>query len=235
MPEGSLVKKGDVLVSFQANELATTLENLNSNLNERERGFDKFKLEQQEAEKTNELAVREARSNAEKSAAKAKIPREAVKSNEYEKWVIEKDLNAKLADLSERQQQAQMRARKAELQNQAGGIEQLKRRIAGLVEGKRALRVQADRDGILIYKSNFGGEKFAPGSRIWRGLSVGQLADPDKLFVTAKVPEAQSNQIHLGQEAKIHLVGGNQMYTAKVSALGSDLSYEIYCATRGST
>ncbi|MFZ6734842.1 HlyD family efflux transporter periplasmic adaptor subunit [Undibacterium sp. Ji42W] len=74
---------------------------------------------------------------------------------------------------------------------------------------------------MMIYKSNFEGEKFAAGSQVWMGLPIASVADPDKLFVTAKVPEAQSTTIKVGQSARITIPGANVTVPARVTGLGN--------------
>ena len=220
-PEGSLIKKGELIAAFQAAEVATKLDTQRSALNEKQRAYEKFKLEQTEADKANDLAVQEAQSNAEKAARKATMPKELIRRVDYEKLVIEKGLSAEVAALVVRQRVAQGRARKAERKNSESEIAQLQSKIDTLTRGMQALKVNATRDGMVIYKTNFDGEKFAPGSRVFVGLSVAMLADPDKLYVLAKVPEAQAAQVFIGQKSTISVPGSNQVLAARVSGLGS--------------
>ncbi|MFZ6658232.1 HlyD family secretion protein [Undibacterium sp. TJN19] len=220
-PEGSKVKAGDMLVSFQAAEVPTQLASQKSSLNEKQRALEKLKLEQIEAEKNSDLSVAEAQSNAEKSARKATMPKELIRRVDYDKLVIEKTLNADLAALSIRLRATQLRARKAERTGLESEIAQLQGKIDSLFKGQKALTVLATRPGMLIYKSNFSGDKFTTGSQVWMGLSVASLADPDKLFVSAKVPEAQAIAIKVGQTARINIPGANMTLPARVTALGA--------------
>ena len=220
-PEGSLIKKGEQIATFQAAEVATKLDTQRSALHEKQRTYEKFKLEQTEADKANDLAVQEAQANAEKAARKATMPKELIRRVDYEKLVIERGLSAEVAELVVRQRVAQGRARKAERKNIESEIAQLQSKIDDLTRGMQALKVNATRDGMVIYKTNFNGEKFAPGSRVFVGLSVAMLADPDKLYVLAKVPEAQAAQVFVGQKSNITVPGSGQVLSAHVSGLGN--------------
>lgn len=220
-PEGSPVKAGDILAMFQAAEVPTQLANQKSQLNEKLRALEKLKLEQSEAEKAADLAVAEAQSNAEKAARKATMPKELIRRVDYDKLVIEKSLNSDLAALSLRLRVTQARARKAEKAGLETEIAKLQGKIDVLVKGQQALTITATKPGMMIYKSNMDGEKFTTGSQIWMGLSIASVADPDKLFVSAKIPEAQSSTITIGQTARITIPGANLTVPARVTGLGN--------------
>ena len=53
------------------------------------------------------------------------------------------------------------------------------------------------------------------------GSSVASLADPEKLYIAAKVPEAQVSHLFIGQKAKVTIPGANTVLTAKVNAMGA--------------
>lgn len=218
--ERALVQAGQPIASFEATEVSSQLDTQRSALNEKQRALEKLKLDQAEADKGGDLAVSEAHSNAEKAARKASLPKDLIRRVDYDKLVIERSLNAQLAELATRQRQAQGRARKAELAGLQSELAQLHSSIDLLSKGQKALSVAAPRSGMLLYRTSFNGDKFAIGSRVWMGLSVATLADPEQLFVIAKVPEAQAVAAYVGQPARINLPGANQALAAHVSALG---------------
>jgi len=79
-----------MLAVFQAADISQQLETQKSALKEQQRTMEKFKLSQVELEKSDELAVQEAKSNAEKAAKKAMMPRDLIRRVDYDKLVIEK-------------------------------------------------------------------------------------------------------------------------------------------------
>lgn len=220
-PEGSKLKEGDMIVQLQAAEVMTKLNAQKSTLNEKLRARDKMMLEHAEAEKSFELAVAEARANAEKAARKATMPKELIRRVDYDKLVIDKGLNAELAQIAIRLRDTQSQARKAERRTLELEIARTSNQIDVLQKGMQAMTVKAKRAGILIYNNSFNGDKITAGSQIWIGLSIASIADPEQLFVSAKVPEAQISHIQLGQPARITISGANQTLTAKVKKLGT--------------
>lgn len=219
-PDGSEVKAGQPIAVFEANEVVKRIETFKSSLDEKRRSLEKLLLDHAEGSRANLLTLNEAKSNAEKAARKASLPKELVRRIEYDKLVIDRDLFAQLAEIAGRQMQAQERARKAERKGVESEIAMLVSKIAGLEKGQKALTVLSPRAGTVLHMANYRGEKYAVGSKVFMGSAVATLADPDKLFVSAKLPEAQASLVRLGQIAKVTLPGGNTVLAAKVSALG---------------
>jgi multidrug resistance efflux pump len=219
-PEGSIVQPGQPIAVFSAPEVATQLDSKGSALKEKQRALDKMRLDQSEADRAGDLAVSEAQASAEKAARKATQPKELIRRVDYDKLVIERTLQAQLAELASRQRLAQGRERKAELSGLNSEISQLHNDLDVLGKGQKALMVPAARSGMVLYRPQFSGEKFAVGSQVWMGLSVATLADPEHLIVNAKVPEVQAAQVSVGQAARIDVPGANLALTAHVTALG---------------
>jgi len=218
--EGSHVKVGEPVAIFEANDAKTKLDTHRSSLKEKQRSVEKTTLDHAEAAKAADLAVSEAKSNAEKALRKASLPKELVKRIDYDKLVIERDLFTQLAGLSERQREAQQRARTAELRGLKSEIAQLQQTISILEKGLNGLTVIAPRAGTVVHNVGFDDEKFAVGSRVFMGAAVANLADPEKIYVAAKVPEAQVSLVKLGQLVSVTTPGSNTQIAAKISGFG---------------
>jgi multidrug resistance efflux pump len=218
--EGSHVKVGEPVAIFEANDAKTKLDTHRSSLKEKQRSIEKITLDHAEAAKAADLAVNEAKSNAEKAVRKASLPKELVKRIDYDKLVIERDLFTLLAGLSERQRDAQQRARTAELRGLKSEIAQLQQTISVLEKGLNGLTVIAPRAGTVVHNVGFDDEKFAVGSRVFMGAAVANLADPEKIYVAAKVPEAQVSLVKLGQLVSVTTPGSNTQIAAKISGFG---------------
>lgn len=219
-PEGSMVRTGQPIATFDANQIASQLATALSALKEKQSALAKTRLENAERERSAALAIAEAQSNYERAQRKATQPKELIRRVDYDKLVIERDLAERLAALAVRQGDAQQRARKAEVAGLLGEIGKHEDAIALLTKGQSELTVKAARDGIVMYRKQFNGEKFVVGSQVWKGLSVATLADPAQLIVRAKVPEVQAAAIQIGQGARVTVPGANTTLAAKVSGLG---------------
>lgn len=219
-PEGMMIEAGQPIAQFESSEVTTQLMAQQGALNEKQRALDKLRIDQTEADRTGELAVAEARSNADKADRKATMPKELIRRVDYDKLVIDRVEKNQLAKLAVTQHQAQIRARHAERAGLEAEIAQLQTQIAALAKGQAALKVAAPRKGLVVYRTSFNGEKFSAGSQVWMGLSVATLADPDQLYIAASVPEAQSSLVRVGQVARVTVPGSNQTLGARVVALG---------------
>lgn len=220
VPEGSKVAQDQPVAIFEANEVKTRLETNRSVMKEKERSLEKIRLDHAEAEKASTLFVSEAKSNAEKAARKAGLPKELVKRIDYEKLVIERELFEKLAKLAEQQREAQSRSRVAEYRGLQSEIATLKQGVDLLEKGIRGLTVKAPRAGTIIHSTNYEGEKITNGSKVYMGMKVATLADPEKLYVFAKIPEAQSSLLKVGQAVAITVPGSSDVVPAKVKSFG---------------
>lgn len=219
-PEGMMLEAGQPIAVFESSEVANQLIAKQGSLRERESALEKLKLDQAEADRAGLLALAEAQSNAEKAERKASQPKELIRRVDYDKLVIERAEKTELSRLGKSQYEAQRRARQAERSDLESELEQWRAQIAVLVKGQGALTVLAPRRGLVLYRTNFNGEKFNIGTQVWMGLSVATLADPDQLCVNAKVPEALAAGLHVGQSARITVSGARQALPARVSALG---------------
>ena len=196
------------------------MEMRSSGLKEKLSALAKVKLDHAEGERSAELAVAEAQSNLERARRKAMQPKELIRRIDYDKLVIERVLAEEMALLAVRQRDAQARARKAELAALSSEVSQHQNAITLLTEGLGRMTVKAPRDGMIVYRPQFNGEKFAVGSQVWMGLSVATLADQNQLIVQAKVPEVQSAAVRLDQGARVTVPGSNVDLAATVSGLG---------------
>lgn len=219
-PEGAMVEAGQQIAQFESNEVSTRLIMQQGALNEKLRALDKLKLDQTEADHAGALAVAEAQSNADKAERKATMPKELIRRVDYDKLVIDRLEKSHLAKLAVTQQQAQIRARHAELAGLKAEIAQQQAQIATLAKGQAALKVVAPRRGLVVYSVGFDGQKFSAGSQVFMGLTVATLADPERLYIAASVPEAQSSLVRVGQAARVTVPGSNQTLNARVVALG---------------
>ena len=219
-PDGALVKAGDPLATFEASTITTQLETSRATLKEKQSTLAKIRLDHAEAQRTADLAVAEAASNFERAKRKAMQPKELIRRIDYDKLVIERVLGEQLAALAVLQAEAQARARKAEILALTSEVARHEGTIAVLEKGRQQMTIKAPRAGMMVYRNQFSGEKFAVGAQVWMGLSVATLADQNRLMVQAKVPEVQAAGVHVGQAARVTVQGANTALDAKVVTLG---------------
>ena len=219
-PEGSVVAAGEPIAVFGGGDLPPKLDSKQSLLKEKQRALDKLELDHAEAVRTADIEVAEAQSNLEKAQRKVSQPKEQIRRVDYDKLVIDSELNQQLLSLAQQRHGARREARAAERAALDAEIARLQADIAQLNQSLASLTIRAQQTGLVLYRLQFNGEKFAVGNQVWRGVAVATLADPKQLLVNATVPEAQAMLVQRGQRARVSVPGANLALGARVTALG---------------
>jgi len=220
-PDGTPVKKDQVVAAFDSSEVMRKLTERQSALKEKETQRERLRLELAERERTEALATAQAKSNAEKAMRKADQPADIVRRVDYQKLVIERDQAEKQLALAIRRETAAAEQRKQEWRLVEAELAQLRADVARSQAAMQALNVKAPRDGIILHQSNFQGEKFDVGSQVFRGQSVAQIPDVSTLIARVAVPETEFRRVRIGMQAKVVVEGGaGQAIEGKVTEIG---------------
>lgn len=220
-PDGAPVKKGDIVVAFDGGETQKNLLEKQSARKEKQTQLEKLRLDLAERAKTEGLATDEARAKLEKAQRKATQPVELLRRVDYQKLVIEREQAQAQMQLAQRREVLAAEQRKQELRLLASEIGQLDADLTQLNEAIAALNVTAPRDGVMLHKSNWQGEKFDIGSQVWRGQAVAEIPDLATLEVIAQLPERDLTRLAPGARARVSVEGGaGRTLTATVEEIG---------------
>ena len=202
------VKKGDVLIEFDATTMKQKLAQDQSTLKSAEaeihqsRATARLKEEQDLTDVTTaKYDAEKARLDASKQEILSAIDGEQAKLKVADAEQKLKEAEAKLkanrssagADLASKQQKS----------NQAVfQVQQDERSLASLT-------VHAPLDGVLALQNHWqppnGSVPFKPGDRAWPGAAIAELPDPSTLKISARIEEAERGQLKLGQSASIRI------------------------------
>lgn len=219
-PDGSLVKRGQVVVAFDASELTKSLAEKTSKLQEKQRELEKLSLDQAERERTTHLATEQARAELDKAQRKTEQPPELIAGIEYRKLVNARTLAQRSFQLAQQTEAAQRAARVAERRLLNSETRQLTDDVARISASLTEMNLVAPRDGLMLHKSSFSGEKFDIGAKVWKGQSVAEIPDMASLAVRAELPERDYRQVHAGQVARIRLEGSGAVFPARIAGIG---------------
>ncbi|HEY1035718.1 MAG TPA: HlyD family efflux transporter periplasmic adaptor subunit [Pseudoxanthomonas sp.] len=220
--DGSLVKKGDIVIAFDSSDLIRQLSEKQSLLQEKKRELENLTLDVAERERSQRLLTAQAEAERDKAGRKTQQPRELIAALEYDKLVEDRrrtERRAALAQVAERaaaeQRRQELRLVNAELQQAQADVTRLQASIA-------ALNLPAPRDGVIMHKSSWNNEKFDVGSQVWRGQTVAEIPDPATLAVRAQLPERDLQRVKVGARARIVVEGGGgSAYQGKVVTIGN--------------
>lgn len=206
--DGAAVKKGEIVASFDGGEIATKLTQKQSLLKEKQSERARLLLQLDERERSEHLAVEEARANLGKARRKASQPKGLVAGIEYKKLLIGHRQAERRMSLVQRREQLAAEQRRQERRLIEAEVAQLQAEVALLQHSIAALNVTAPRAGMMLHNTNWQGQKFDVGSQVWRGQSIAQIPDLSTLAVRADLAERDLTRITPGAAVRIRLEGG---------------------------
>ena len=218
--DGGAVKQGQPVIGFDGNQLQTTLQTKQAALQEKLSQSEKLTLEHADKARDERIATEQARANRDKSQRKASQPEDLLRGVEYSKLVVEREQSEALLQLAERREQLAAHQRRQERAMLDAEIAQLRREVEQAQQGLASLRVTAPRDGLLVHRGSWNGEKFDVGSQVWRGQTVAEIPDPDSLAVRAQLPEVDYLKVRAGQAAKVIIEGSGASLIGRIDRIG---------------
>lgn len=202
IPEGTLVKKGDYVASLDKSELATKIQNVQTEIEK-----ENTKLEQIKIDTAIQMkGIRDQIADQEFNMAQEKLE---IERNKYEPQMVIDQSKLKLqnslramdqlrnkSDLMVIQSEAKVREIEATIKQQAAKLNQM-------MELSVAFNIKAPEDGMLIYQRTWNGKK-GPGSQIsgW-DPTVAELPDLTKMTSVAYISEIDISKIKKGQKVNI--------------------------------
>ncbi len=232
IPEGKVVKKGDLLISFDAQKIKDDLQRFQNELDQATKELERTRV-QIDVER-QELVSRLA--EAENKYEKSKLKQQGSGLEIMSASQVELD---KLAMEQARREVEALRARfdwqKKSSEATYKIIESKKARAENKVnEIKRGIEnfeVKSDREGVVVYKLKWNGERYQVGESCWSGLPVIEIPDLNTIVVEAFVPEVDIGKIRLGQRADVTIDAfPGKSYSGKVTEIGTlvrSKSYDI--------
>lgn len=206
--DGTPVKKGEPVLGFDSGELMKRLMEKQSVLKEKQTQLDKLQLELAERERNEALATAEAVSLREKSVRKTQLPEALVPGIEYRKLVVDRQRTERRLELLQRREGLAAGQRRQERRLIASEVAQLQAEVGEIQRALATLDLVAPRDGLMMHKSTWSGEKFDVGSQVWRGQGVAEIPDTRTLAVRAELPERDLLRVAVGTPVRVVIEGG---------------------------
>lgn len=222
VPEGSYVKKGQVVARFETNklndklrqkldELSTVSKELENELITQEKELEDLKVQLAQ----REVAVRKAkRKSAQVDESTSKVEAEKL---QLDKSIAEQDLTLYQEKMSrfKAKSELELSIKKREKQSLEAEVNKLKGDIA-------KLSIKAPKSGMFIYASNFKGDKFAVGDTLHTGQNFAEIPSLDKMIVKAKISERNLGRLNEGMAVEIVLdANAEKKYYGTLKTLGS--------------
>lgn len=208
---GTRVKKGEVVVQFDASELRQELIQQRSILKQAEAEIEQARAQARFEEAQDEAALMKARYDL--KAAKLEANKQEILSE------IEGEMaKLKISDADQELHEAEEKLKSDQAAAVAGLQSAEDKRGKALFEMHQAGRnisattLKAPAGGIVALVQNwrasdpFGGRsEFKEGDKAWAGAAIAELPDLSTLYVSARVDEAERGRLETGQRATVRV------------------------------
>lgn len=201
--DGSVIRKGDVIVRFDSTEFENMLLR---GQEDRATASNKLNKAGAEASATRTNLRRDARlAQSELEAASRFTFDDAEVFSRYARIEAEVDKGLAAHKKSHAEQVLTVRENLARVERDLLSIEDRKAgiKISQAEQGLRALQVLAPHDGILVLSRNWRGEMPRLGDMMWRGQPIGEIPELTSMKAEVFVLEADAAGLAVGQKATV--------------------------------
>lgn len=207
-PSGSMVKKGELVVEFDAQSIKDRVDDEVNTLRDRENDLKKLKVQQALDLETLQQTIRVAKAELDKArydikAAEVRtdIDRELLRLSVEEYEARYKEL---LADLKQKEA-----SQNAEMRISQINYEMQKIRVDRSTKDIDRLAITAPMSGMVVYETinRPGGDQMQiqVGDTVNPGQRVLRIIDPSSMQVTGTIDQSDSSRLRIGQDARIGL------------------------------
>ena len=220
--EGKQVKAGEQLITFEAQRIREDLQRFQNELDQATKELEKTRtqinLERQElqtrlaaAENNYEkLKLKQTRELGVESLNKVEEDRLAFEQARREVEAIKERL-----DWHKKSSEATYQiivSKKARAENKVNEIK----------KGMENFQAKADRDGVVIYKTKWNGDKFRVGENVWMGQMILEIPDLNTIIAEAFVPEVNIGKVKTGQRAEVTIDAfTDKVYSGSIKSVGT--------------
>lgn len=221
-PEGNNVKSGDVLVSFDAQKVREDLQRYQSELDQANKELEKTKVSIDLERQGLVSRLAESENKFEKLKLKQGAGSDIEASN-----VIEKD------NLAVEQARREVEALKERIEWHKKSSEaayniivsrksRAENRVSSIQKGMEGFQAKSDRDGVVVYKTKWNGERYRVGETVWSGMPVIEIPQLNTILAEALVPEVDIGKISVGQHAEVSIDAfPGRSFTGTVKSIGT--------------
>lgn len=203
--EGSDVRKGQPVISFDTSELQRTLEQEQAEADSARKEIEKKVADRKLGRRDHQLRLAEAESKLRKAALKLDAPPDVAELNERRKIEFDHATSKKEVAYRREALRSLESASASEVQLLQAKLERATRRVRNIEASIRAMTVPAPRDGTVIYVINRRNEKKKVGESAWRGETILQIPDLNRLRAMGEVDEVDAGKVFANQRVTFKL------------------------------
>jgi RND family efflux transporter MFP subunit len=202
-PDGSLVKKGDVIIRFDPSAIEKRLVDAEDDLHEAHLKMEKERLSGLSEVRKLEQDARIARVELEDASHFQKKDQTIFSRSE----IIESDIDQQLAQEHQKHAEGSERTHRKLTGTEIALLEiKVRQADAKISQARRALQalaVTAPHDGVLILKRNWRNETTRVGDSVWNGQPLAEIPDLAAMEAEVYVLEADAGGLKAGKPATV--------------------------------
>ncbi len=220
--EGKQVKTGDQLIGFDAQRVRDDLQKFQNELDQANKELEKTKaqidLERQEL--LSRLSASE--NNYEKFKLKQTAKLEFDPPNKAEEDRLAFEQARREVEALQERLEWHKKSSEATYQIIASKKARAENKVNDIKKGMENFQSKADRDGVVIYKTKWNGERFQVGENVWSGQSILEIPNLNTIIAEAFVPEVDIGKVKPGQRVEITIDAfPGKSYTGTVKEMGT--------------
>jgi len=204
-PEGNNVKSGDSLINFDAQKVREDLQRYQSELDQANKELEKTRatidLERQEL--VARLAAAE--NKYEKLKLKEGAGGELQASNDVEKDKLAVEQGKREVEALKERIEWHKKSSEATYNIIQSRKARAENRVNSIQKGMEGFQAKSDRDGVVVYKVKWNGERYRVGETVWSGMPLVEIPDLNTILAEALVPEVDIGKIKTGQHAEVSI------------------------------
>jgi HlyD family secretion protein len=220
-PEGKQVKAGEVLLAFDAQRVRDDLQKFQNELDQANKELEKTRsqidLERQEL--ITRLAVAE--NNHEKLKLKQTNDPEYDIPNKVEQDRLALEQARREVEALKDRIEWHKKSSEATSQIIVSKKTRAENKVNEIKRGMEKFQAKAERDGVVIYKTKWNGERFQVGENVWPWFSILELPDLNTILAEAYVPEVDIGKVKIDQRVDITIDAfPGKSYAGGVKSMG---------------
>jgi HlyD family secretion protein len=219
--EGKQVKAGEQLITFDAQKIRVDLQRFQNELDQANKELEKTRtqidLERQEL--LSRLAAAE--NNYEKLRLKQTRDLRVEALNKVEEDRLAFEQARREVEAIKERLDWHKKSSEATYQIIVSKKTRAENKVNEIKKGMENFQAKADRDGVVIYKTKWNGDKFRVGENVWMGQSILEIPDLNTIIAEAYVPEVDIGKIKMGQRAEVTIDAfPDKVYSGSVKSVG---------------
>jgi hypothetical protein len=205
VPEGTRISTGEEVLAFDPSQLEQKLREYESEMAAMAEELHKTRAESTLTTLNDRLEREEAEAKKRKAELKADKPADLTAGVVLKVSGIERDLARREVAFRMDREKAKRRQERSYISYYESRLERARARVAEIKASIAAMSVKASRDGTVVYRQDWRGEKKKPGDGMWRGETVLEIASLERMAALGQVDEVDGSKVAVGQKVSLRL------------------------------